>query len=137
MGFFSKLSKKEEIKSVGTLGEETAAKYLKKKGYKILDMNWKNTSGYRLGELDIIARNKKEIIFVEVKTRQVKDINLLNVVPEEQITRSKLHKLERIASCYLNAKKLKSSPYRFDAVSVWMDENLKEAKIKHIENMFF
>jgi len=137
MGFFSKLSKKEEIKSVGTLGEETAAKYLKKQGYKILEMNYKNPFGYRLGELDIIAKDGKEIVFVEVKTRVAENLEQLNVLPEEQITRSKLHKLERIASCYLNAKKLKSSPYHFDAVSVWLSENLKEAKIKHIENIFF
>ena len=137
MGFFSKFSKKEEIKSVGTLGEETAARYLKKKGYKILCRNYKNPFGYRLGELDIIVRNGKEIIFVEVKTRIVADLNLPDILPEEQITRSKLHKLERIASCYLNAKKLKDSPYRFDAVSVWLSENLKEARIKHIDNIFF
>ena len=133
MGIFSK----EEIKSVGVLGEEAAAKYLKRQGYKILNRNWKNSFGYRLGELDIIARDGKEIVFVEVKTRAVRDINLLNVLPEEQITQSKLHKLERIASCYLCAEKIKDSPYRFDAVSVWLSGNLKNAKIKQIKNIYF
>jgi putative endonuclease len=121
---------------VGQIGEETAAKYLKKMGYKILDRNWKNPFGYRLGEIDIIAREKKEIIFVEVKTRAADNCNQLNVLPEEQINRSKLHKLERIASCYLNVKRLKSFPYRFDAVSVWLDSDYKQAKIKHIKSIF-
>jgi len=121
---------------VGKIGEEKAARYLKKQGYKILGRNWKNSFGYRLGEIDIIAKDKKEIVFVEVKTRVADDHELLNILPEEQITQPKLHKLDRIAVCYLNSQKLRSCPYRFDAVSVWLDSDLKQAKIKHLKSIF-
>jgi putative endonuclease len=125
---------RKNIKDTGKAGEEAAVKYLKKEGYVILDRNYKNSFGYRLGEIDIIAREKDEVVFVEVKTRNLEKFGYTQ--PEENITRSKLFKLNRIAQVYLKSKKLDGVTYRFDAVSVWMDREQKKAKIKHIKSIF-
>jgi putative endonuclease len=125
---------KKNIKDTGKAGEEAAVKYLKKEGYSILGKNYQNSSGRQLGEIDIIAKEKDEIVFVEVKTRNLESYGFTQ--PEENITRSKLFKLNRIAEYYLKSKKLFNTPYRFDAVSVWLDKEQKKAKIKHIKSIF-
>lgn len=124
----------KNTKNLGSRGESLAVKYLKSNGYKILEKNFKNNRGKQMGEIDIIAKKNNEIIFVEVKTRELKECE--NVLPEENITSLKLKKLEKIANFYLKINDLWDSPYRFDAISVWLNESQKEAKIKHIESIF-
>lgn len=119
---------------LGKIGEEAAIKFLKKIGYIIVERNYQNNLGRRLGEIDIIAKENKEIVFVEVKTRELSKYE--NTLPEENITRAKLHKLSKIASCYIRNNKLWNKAYRFDAISVWIDLNSRKAKIKHIRSMF-
>lgn len=121
-------------KNIGEKGEELAAIYLKKKGYKILDRNFKNHQGRQIGEIDIIAKKGEEIIFVEVKTRELERYK--NTLPEENITFSKLHKLSKIANSYIKINNLWNCPYHFDAVSVWLSKDFKEFRIKHIDNIF-
>ncbi|HRY82506.1 MAG TPA: YraN family protein [Candidatus Moranbacteria bacterium] len=122
-------------KNLGNLGEEEAVKYLKNNGYEILDRNFQNNFGRRLGEIDIIALDpkEKEIVFVEVKTREFEKYK--NTLPEENITYSKLRKLNKIANAYLRLKNLEDEAYRFDAISVWLSEITGEAKIKHIQSL--
>ena len=55
--------------------------------------------------------------------------------PEENITYSKLKKLAKIASAYLRLKNLENENYRFDAISVWINSETGESKIKHIPNL--
>ncbi len=117
----------------GKTGEQIAANYLKNKGYSIIEMNFKNDSGRRIGEIDIIARDGDEIVFVEVKTREHKYGHTL---PEENISYAKLRKLAKIAQIYLRQKKSEDSPYRFDAISIWLDNDARMAKIKHIPSIF-
>lgn len=62
---------KQKPKSLGQRGEEFAQAEYKKRGYKIIAANFFNKKGLRKGEVDFIVKNKKEIIFVEVKTRHV------------------------------------------------------------------
>lgn len=121
--------------SIGQAGEQAAANYLLNNGYAILEMNYKNNLGRRLGEIDIIAEDKKgnELVFVEVKTREYQKYK--DTLPEENITYPKLRKFARIASAYLNNKGWQGRDYRFDAVSVWLDWNSRMAKIKHIRNI--
>lgn len=126
--------KKEKDKKTGASGEEIAAKFLKGKGYKIVERNFKNYKGRQVGEIDIIAEKNKEIIFVEVKTRNLEKYS--ETLPEENITRSKLHKLSKIASSYIKTNNLWNYPYHFDAVSVWLGKDSNNFKIKHIENIF-
>ena len=123
-------------KSVGARGEDIAVKYLKKQGYKILHRNWYNAKGKRLGEIDIVAQTKDgPIVFVEVKTRVIIDHDAV-VLPEEQITPAKLHKLQRIAECYIAAFDLWQVPWRIDALSILMNDQ-KVHSIKHIESIYF
>ncbi|MDO8529742.1 MAG: YraN family protein [bacterium] len=126
--------KEKKRKSMGASGEDIVAKFLKDKGYKIIERNFKNYKGRQLGEIDIIAEKNKEIIFVEVKTRELEKYQ--TTLPEENITFSKLHKLSKIANSYIKTKNLWNFPYHFDAVSVWLSQDYKTAKIKHIENIF-
>ena len=118
-----------ESQSLGEKGENLAAEYLKKKGYIIRDRNW--VSGKK--ELDIVAENNDFIVFVEVKTREFEKYK--NTLPEENITYSKLRKLNKIANAYLRLKNLEDEAYRFDAISVWLSEITGEAKIKHIQSL--
>jgi putative endonuclease len=84
------------MKPLGQIGEDIAVEYLKKQGYKILERNYKKP----WGEIDIIAKKKKKIIFFEVKT--LKDCVFL---PEESITQSKKIALKRTAEIYVKEKK--------------------------------
>jgi putative endonuclease len=120
-------------KSIGNLGEQAAQKYLKNLGYEILDLNFQNNFGRRLGEIDIIAKDGNELVFVEVKTRDL--YNYSQTLPEENITSQKLHRLSKIANAYIQLKKLETLDYRFDAVSVWLDQRNNTAKIKHIKSL--
>ena len=123
--------------SIGHKGEKIAVGFLKKNGYKILQRNWCNKKGKRIGEIDIIARDVKKdvLVFVEVKTRLV-DVNESDVLPQEQITRSKLNKLNRIAEVYIKENELWDRSWRIDAVSVIFVDGEKKPRIKHIESIF-
>jgi putative endonuclease len=119
----------------GDLGEKVAADFLKDNGYKILSANYQNTSGRRLGEIDLIAKDteRDEIVFVEVKTREMQKYQ--NSLPEENITYRKLRKMEKIANAYLRQNGLNSINFRFDAISVWIDPDQNQPKIKHISHL--
>jgi putative endonuclease len=120
--------------SLAARGEQSAVKYLKDLGYIILETNFCNKTGRRLGEIDIIAKDGEELVFIEVKTRDsgYKHINL----PEENITRSKLYKLNKMAYYYISSKNLFSSSYRFDAISVYADSQNCKATLRHLKNIF-
>lgn len=120
--------------SIGARGEKSAQEYLKKCGYKILEVNFANASGRRLGEIDIIAQNGDEIVFVEVKTR--KKTSPGSGLPEENITTSKLYKLNKVASFYLKQKQLSIFSYRFDAITVIADVENNTATLRHLKNIF-
>lgn len=122
-------------KNIGIFGEKHAAKFLKKRGFKILERNWYNKTGKRLGEIDIICEKDCTIVFVEVKTRDVTNCVEM-VVPEEQITPTKLHKLQRVAESYIATHNLWDKNWRFDAVSVFVN-NGRVKDVVHIENIFF
>ncbi len=122
-------------KQLGDLGETIATNYLKKKGYQIIERNYTNASGIKLGEIDIIAKDKEknELIFVEVKAREFKKYG--NTLPEENVNYQKMRKLERIAYFYLQQNKLLNRNYRFDVIAVWVDWQTKTAKVKHIKSI--
>jgi putative endonuclease len=117
-------------RSFGDIGEKAAAKYLKNKGYEIIEKNYKNTTGRMLGEIDIIAKDNDAIVFVEVKTREMQKYK--DTSPEENISYLKLKRMARIGDIYLRQKGLNNASFRFDAISIWLDIEHKKAKIKHI-----
>ncbi|MCH5300246.1 MAG: YraN family protein [Ruminococcus sp.] len=116
----------KNTKLTGNFGEEITEKFLVKKKYKILERNY-NT---KLGEIDIIAANKSNIIFVEVKTRGVNSLGF----PAEAVTKSKQKKIIKTAFLYLMHNPCELQP-RFDVSEVYISEN-KSYKINYIENAF-
>jgi len=97
----------------GRQGEDAAVSFLEKHGYQIIERNFRN----RLGEIDIIARDRKTICFVEVKTRSTRHQGS----PLEAITPLKQHKLSQMALFYLKQKSLTDNSARFDVISIQLD----------------
>jgi putative endonuclease len=96
--------------SLGKKGEDLAIAQLRALKYKILERNFKCA----LGEIDIIAREKDTLVFVEVKTRRTRDFG----GPAAAVNARKQRQLSRVALTYLNLKKLPQMPARFDVVAV-------------------
>lgn len=109
----------------GKLGrekEEVACKFLKSKGYKILERNFT----CKIGEIDIIATIDNIIVFVEVKYRQNEYLGL----PREAVNYYKQRKIRNVATVYLKFKNKFENTCRFDVIDILGD------KITHIENCF-
>ncbi|MDE7071329.1 MAG: YraN family protein [Clostridia bacterium] len=98
----------------GIEGENTAVEYLKKQGYLIIERNF-NT---KVGEIDIIAKDKDTIVFIEVKARE----NTKFGQPIESITPHKVHSIIRTAQWYLSSKKKYNSLCRFDVIEILRGE---------------
>ncbi len=99
----------ERIK-LGQYGEEKAANYLVKQGMKILEKNYR--CGY--GEVDIIAKDRDTLVFVEVKTRKTSTY----LSPFLSVNKHKQLQITKVALHYLLEKKLKEIPCRFDVVTI-------------------
>jgi putative endonuclease len=123
-------------RGIGGHGENAAMKYLTKKGYKVKELNWYNPTGKRLGEIDIIASKGSELVFIEVKTRKVTADESFTL-PEQQITREKVKKLDRIAQKYISMNDLWDIPWRIDAVTVIFVESDSKPEIRHLKNIFY
>ncbi len=100
----------QERLSLGKKGEELAVIQLKALKYKVLQRNFKCP----LGEIDIIARDKNTLVFVEVKTRATKDFG----GPAAAVNERKQRQLSKVALTYLNQKRLTNVPARFDVVAI-------------------
>ena len=100
----------QERLSLGKKGEELALAQLKALKYRILERNFK----CRLGEVDIIARDKNTLVFIEVKTRATRDFG----GPAAAVNERKQRQLSKVALIYLNQKNLHHVPARFDVVAV-------------------
>ena len=122
-------------KKLGELGEKIAEKFLKKRGYKILDRNYisKFISGPQRGEIDIIAKKGDIISFVEVKTLEDKGFF---VAPEEKVNFLKQRKIEKMIEGWLIEKKVSfETPWQIDIVALRIKPGLKKAKIHHFKNI--
>lgn len=115
---------------VGNVGENEAAKHLKKKGYKILERNFVE-AGH---EIDIIAKYKDELVFVEVKTRSAASTSELEARPASAVTPEKQRAIISTAIAYL-ATTEGTPKIRFDVIEVILD-NGKPQKIEHLEAAF-
>lgn len=112
--------------NLGTLGEMAASKYLKKKRYKLYDVNYRS----RFGEIDLIVTKDNYIVFVEVKSRTANSI----ANPCEFVDERKQERIIKTAELYLVRHRLNLQP-RFDVIEVFF-ENDKIKSIKHLENAF-
>lgn len=118
---------KQRPYDLGKSGEEIALHYLEDKKYKII------ARGFRLfrGEIDIIAFDRKTLVFVEVKTRKSRDFGL----PEESVTPSKQRQIRKIAQGFLAKNNFQDVECRFDVISLSFNEN-KGYSVRHIKNAF-
>ncbi|MFC1962811.1 YraN family protein [Chloroflexota bacterium] len=112
-------------KEIGSQGERIAQDFLKEKGYRLLDTNFRS----REGEIDIIARKGKCIVFIEVRTRSNQSFG----TPEESITSTKKERLVRLALAYLQDHPSPSSDWRIDMVAIELDGK-KVTRVELIEN---
>ena len=94
----------------GKAGEDLAASLLEKQGYKILQRNYR----FDRGEIDLVAQESGELVFVEVKTRHSDRFGS----PEEAVTPAKEEQLKKVAEGYLLEHKLDRQACRFDIVSI-------------------
>ncbi len=118
-----------ETKKLGNLGEETAVKYLKERGYKILDRNFRYK---RYGELDIVAKKSEDLAFIEVKTRFKSGADS-NYAPEDNITYFKQKQLIKLAKIYLAKQKLFDIPWQIDIIAVEINPYNDKVNLRHIE----
>lgn len=124
---FKDLVKSEPERDVlGDRGENVAARYLRNQGYKIIVRNFKCD----LGEVDIIARDGKTLVFVEVKTRAYDD-----PTPEEQVNEVKQHQITKVAKFYLSRYGIPQPPARFDVIAIVWPAG-REPQIRHTTDAF-
>jgi len=113
-------------RNVGILGEKLARDFLKKRGYRIWETNYRCPEG----EIDIVARHKDSLVFVEVRTKKSLEFGS----PEESITPAKMEKLKAVAAHYRQAHNDLPPSWRIDVVAVEIDQKDKPLRIELIEN---
>lgn len=114
------------MKQVGIKGEDIAAEFLKKKGYRLISRNFKTP----VGEIDIIASDGKTLVFAEVKTRRDSAFG----EPFEAVDYRKREKIKKVALYYLKNICKKEAPSRFDVLSIELDGD--KGKVEHIIDAF-
>jgi putative endonuclease len=117
---------KDPRRQLGDSGEDMAAAALKRQGYKILERNYRSP----LGEIDLIAKHKGVLVFIEVKTRKSERFGS----PAEAVHPAKQAKLRRLADYYLKQQRLGDVAVRFDVVGILLGQDGPRLEI--IENAF-
>ncbi|MEK7600403.1 MAG: YraN family protein [Patescibacteria group bacterium] len=121
--------KSQKTSAFGNYAEDLAAQFLVRKGYEVLARNWRRP----WGELDIIARIRELVVFVEVKAGRGSGAHFQ---PELHVTGEKIKKLLRTARTYLVAHD--HSPeqeWQIDVISVTVDVAAQKAHIRHYKNI--
>ena len=118
-------------KELGAKGEELAVRCLKSRGYRIIEQNYRT----RLGEIDIIAEQGEDLVFIEVKTRS----DILFGSALESVTPQKQKQLSKVALEYISKKDCHNRPARFDVVAIELQKGSKtfqDASIEVLQNAF-
>ena len=110
---------------IGKFGEDLAIRYLEQQEYKILERNFE----CKQGEIDIIAMDKKEVVFIEVKTRTNKKFG----TPIEAVDKTKQKHLIKTAKYYIYKRHLENEFIRMDVIEVYICNN--KCKINHIKQI--
>lgn len=110
---------------IGKLGEDLACKYLQDKGYKILERNFEA----RQGEIDIIAKDKNELVFIEVKTRS----NISYGKPAEAVNEIKQNHLIKTIEYYIYSRHLEDEFIRIDIIEIYLLKN--KYRVNHIKQV--
>ncbi len=119
---------KNQNSTIGKLGEDIAVKYLENHDYKILSRNYRKP----WGEIDIVAQQSDELVFVEVKTQN----QGFEWRPEENVTRHKKRQLSKIINTYLKERKVYGETnFRVDVLGIIINQDTQAAQIEHIQNI--
>lgn len=113
---------------MGKFGEKTATHFLRAKGCAILARNFKGPRG---GEVDIVARDGRLLLFVEVKTRR----EGARVRPLDAVDKPKQALIERGANAWLRRLGTRNLPWRFDVIEVWLEDG-KKPRVNHVRDAF-
>ena len=113
-------------RDTGILGEKLAGDFLKKRGYRIYETNYRCSEG----EVDIVARHKDSLVFIEVRSKRSLEFGS----PEESITPTKMERLRAVAAHYRQTHNNLPSLWRIDVVAVEIDQKGKPLRIEIIEN---
>lgn len=111
---------------LGKYGEDLAANYLIDRGYKIIERNWRCS----IGEIDLIAEDKAQIVFIEVKTRSSTDFGH----PLEAITAKKVLRMQRLVCAWCADKNKVGSSVRLDAISVLVRSG--SVAVEHLKQVY-
>jgi putative endonuclease len=128
MGLRTWLAERFRAGPLGRRGEDAAARYLKRQGYRILARHVDSP----LGELDIIAVDGRTIVFVEVKTRSSTEAGH----PADAIDERKERRMTQAALAYLKAQGLLKYSARFDVVAITWPAHARRPTIEHYQNAF-
>lgn len=123
-----KVEKVKANKYLGELGEEIACKYIQSKGMLLLQKNF----SCKAGEIDIIAKDKENIVFIEVKTRTSDKYGK----PSEAVSIAKQRKIVKTALWYMSQKHLFDYMSRFDVIELLQDSEAALFKINYIKDAF-
>ncbi|OGY97503.1 MAG: hypothetical protein A2855_02540 [Candidatus Liptonbacteria bacterium RIFCSPHIGHO2_01_FULL_57_28] len=119
--------------NIGAKGEDIAARYLTKRGYQILRRNYWT----KFGEIDLICKDPTgTLIFIEVKTL-VSDLGTIDrLSPEDNMSRWKLHKLQRICQFFANryTTLVERNGWQIDLIAITIDQGT--SKLKHYRNIY-
>jgi len=115
---------------IGSYGENLARKFLEKKGFKLIEKNFKTP---RWGEIDLVMRDGETLVFVEVKTRSG-SAAVLYGGPLGSINYHKMKSIQRAAQFFLSSKNLNQEAARLDAVSIIVPDT-GEPEIEHFSNI--
>jgi putative endonuclease len=113
-------------RETGLLGEKLAKEFLARKGYRILETNYRCL----YGEMDIIAREKDCLVFVEVRTKTSRVFGS----PEESVTAAKMDKLRAVAAHYQQNHENLPASWRIDMVAIELGKDNRPSRIELIEN---
>lgn len=114
-------------KNIGELGENLAIKFLKRLKLSIITRNYRQKSG----EIDIVAEDGEELVFIEVKTRSSTKYG----TPAEAVTPTKQQQIVRVTREYISRHDLFHKNVRFDVITVLLRKNAAP-EIEHIKNAF-
>lgn len=112
--------------ATGRVGEEMAKEYLEKKGYQIVEQNYRT----KYSEIDLVTKKKNELVLVEVRTKVGENFG----TPEETINNKKKRKLYGNALAYARAAKW-TGPCRVDAICIVLRPDYSVERLNHYENI--
>jgi putative endonuclease len=119
------LTTHDDRQGLGRRGEDLAVRHLAAKGYQIVARNWRCETG----ELDVVAKDGEDLVFVEVRTRRGQALG----TPEESVTAAKQARLIALAEAYVQTHDWQGS-WRLDFVAVEMDRRGRLLRLDHYEN---